>query len=64
EGLDVHPKEGSDLSTETLFEGGIMESKEEPSNILQSEAEIIKGFIIALGTREKEVGERPHLTRK
>ncbi|MCD7462533.1 hypothetical protein HAX54_048718 [Datura stramonium] len=58
EGTDVHPKEGSDLSTETLFEGGIMESKEEPSNILQSEAEIIKGFIIALGTREKEVGER------
>ncbi|MCD9640095.1 hypothetical protein HAX54_025168, partial [Datura stramonium] len=55
EGTDVHPKEGSDLSTETLFEGGLMESKEGPSNILQSEAEIIEGFITSLGTREKEV---------
>ncbi|MCD7469471.1 hypothetical protein HAX54_008525 [Datura stramonium] len=27
------------------------------SNILQSEAEIIEGFISALGIREKEVGE-------
>ncbi|MCD7467910.1 hypothetical protein HAX54_005612 [Datura stramonium] len=35
EGTDVHPKEGSDLSTKTLFEGGLIELKEGPSNILQ-----------------------------
>ncbi|MCD7461503.1 hypothetical protein HAX54_046296 [Datura stramonium] len=58
EGTEVHPKEGSDLSTETLFEGGLMESKEGTPNILQSEAKIIEGFITDLGTREKEVRER------
>ncbi|MCD7460618.1 hypothetical protein HAX54_043958 [Datura stramonium] len=57
-GTDVHPKEGSDLSTETLFEGGLMESKEGPPNKLQSEAEIIEGFITTLDTREKEAEER------
>ncbi|MCD9646565.1 hypothetical protein HAX54_036501 [Datura stramonium] len=37
--------------------GALTESKEGTSNILQSEAEIIEGFITALGTREKDVGE-------
>ncbi|MCD7462543.1 hypothetical protein HAX54_048728 [Datura stramonium] len=38
--------------------GGLKESKEGTSNILQSEAKIIEGFITALGTLEKKVGER------
>ncbi|MCD9643240.1 hypothetical protein HAX54_030538 [Datura stramonium] len=57
EGTDVPQKEGSDFSSENLFEGTLIESKEGTSNILQSEAEIIEGFITALGTREKNVGE-------
>ncbi|MCD7451908.1 hypothetical protein HAX54_013987 [Datura stramonium] len=57
EGTDVPQKEGSDFSTENIFEGALTKSKEGTSNILQSEAEIIEGFITALGTREKDVGE-------
>ncbi|MCE0481309.1 hypothetical protein HAX54_038964, partial [Datura stramonium] len=52
----VVTKDGSDFSSENLFEGSLTESKEGTSNILQSEAEIIEGFITALGAREKDVG--------
>ncbi|MCD7465812.1 hypothetical protein HAX54_001980 [Datura stramonium] len=58
EGVEGHAKESSDLSNETLFKGGLMESNDGISSILQSEAEIIKGFITALATREGEVGEK------
>ncbi|MCD7460248.1 hypothetical protein HAX54_043148 [Datura stramonium] len=57
EGTDVPQKEGSDFSSENMFEGALIESKEGTSNILQSEDEIIEGFITALGTWEKDVGE-------
>ncbi|MCD7464379.1 hypothetical protein HAX54_052607 [Datura stramonium] len=57
EGTDVPQKEGSDFSTKNMFEGALTKSKEGTSNILQSEAEIIEGFITALGIREKDVGE-------
>ncbi|MCE3215981.1 hypothetical protein HAX54_004276 [Datura stramonium] len=56
-GTNVSHKDGSDFSSENLFEGALTESKEGTSNILQSEAEIIEGFITALGAREKDVGE-------
>ncbi|MCE2056037.1 hypothetical protein HAX54_043948 [Datura stramonium] len=56
-GTDVPHKDGSDFSSENLFEGALTESKEGTSNILQSEAEIIEGFITALGAREKDVGK-------
>ncbi|MCE3050833.1 hypothetical protein HAX54_048265 [Datura stramonium] len=52
----VVTKDGSDFSTENLFEGALTEPKEGTSNILQSEAEIIEGFIKALGAREKDGG--------
>ncbi|MCD7461756.1 hypothetical protein HAX54_047041 [Datura stramonium] len=55
-GTDVSHKDGSNFSSENLFEGALTESKG-TSNILQSEAEIIEGFITALGAREKDVGE-------
>ncbi|MCD9638252.1 hypothetical protein HAX54_022104 [Datura stramonium] len=57
EGTEVLQKEGSDFSIENMFEGGLTESREGMSNILQSEAEIIEEFINALSIREKEVGE-------
>ncbi|MCD7461600.1 hypothetical protein HAX54_046568 [Datura stramonium] len=56
-GTDVPHKDGSDFSSENLFEGALTESKDGTSNILQSEAKIIEGFITALGAREKDVGE-------
>ncbi|MCD9558456.1 hypothetical protein HAX54_015836 [Datura stramonium] len=56
-GTDVPQKNGSDFSSKNLFEGALTDSKEGKSNILQSEAEIIEGFITALGAREKDVGE-------
>ncbi|MCE5167024.1 hypothetical protein HAX54_034112, partial [Datura stramonium] len=52
----VVTKDGSDFSTENLFEGVLTEPKEGTSNILQSEAEIIEGFITTLGAREKDGG--------
>ncbi|MCE5167362.1 hypothetical protein HAX54_050230, partial [Datura stramonium] len=52
----VVTKDGSDFSTKNLFEGALTEPKEGTSNILQSEAEIIEGFITALGAREKDGG--------
>ncbi|MCD9646568.1 hypothetical protein HAX54_036504 [Datura stramonium] len=55
-GTDASHKDGSDFSSENLFEGALTESKEGMSNILQSEAEIVEGFIMALGAREKDVG--------
>ncbi|MCE3215781.1 hypothetical protein HAX54_003452 [Datura stramonium] len=56
-GTDISHKDGSDFSSENLFEGALTESKEGTYNILQSEAEIIEGFITALGVQEKDVGE-------
>ncbi|MCE3050904.1 hypothetical protein HAX54_048398 [Datura stramonium] len=56
-GTNVPQKDGSDFSSENLFEGALTESKEGTPNILQSEAEIIEGFITSLGAREKDVGE-------
>ncbi|MCD7473245.1 hypothetical protein HAX54_014968 [Datura stramonium] len=55
-GTDASHKDGSDFSSENLFEGALTESKEGTSNILQSEAKTIEGFITALGAREKDVG--------
>ncbi|MCD7453107.1 hypothetical protein HAX54_019765 [Datura stramonium] len=46
---------GGDAGVITV--SALTESKEGTSNILQSEAEIIEGFIISLGAREKDVGE-------
>ncbi|MCE5166454.1 hypothetical protein HAX54_019685, partial [Datura stramonium] len=57
EGTNVPQKEGSDFSSENLSEGALTKSKEGTSNIIQSEVEIIEGFITALGTREKDAGE-------
>ncbi|MCE5166858.1 hypothetical protein HAX54_028153, partial [Datura stramonium] len=56
-GTNVSHKDGSNFSSENLFEGALTESKEGTYNILQSEAEIIEGFITALGAQEKDVGE-------
>ncbi|MCD9561002.1 hypothetical protein HAX54_019936 [Datura stramonium] len=56
--VEGHTKQGSDLSNETLFEGGLIESKEGTSNILQNEAEIIERFMTALETRAGEIGEK------
>ncbi|MCE3216846.1 hypothetical protein HAX54_008452, partial [Datura stramonium] len=50
----VVTKDGSDFSSENMFEGTLTEPKEGTSNILQSEAKIIEGFITALGAREKD----------
>ncbi|MCE5167483.1 hypothetical protein HAX54_005500, partial [Datura stramonium] len=49
-------KDGSDFSTENMFEGALTEPKDGTSNIIQREAEIIEGFITALGAREKDGG--------
>ncbi|MCD7467224.1 hypothetical protein HAX54_004544 [Datura stramonium] len=49
-------KEGPDFSAENMCEGTLTEPTDDTSNIIQSEAEIIEGFITTLGTREKDGG--------
>ncbi|MCD7453502.1 hypothetical protein HAX54_021201 [Datura stramonium] len=51
---EVPEKEGSDLSGESLFEGNLSEAKEDMSNILKNEAEIIEGFLTIMSTRASE----------
>ncbi|MCD7463371.1 hypothetical protein HAX54_050431 [Datura stramonium] len=58
EASEAHAKKVSYLSNETLFEGNLSESKEETSNILQNEEEIIEGFITTMANKGGGIGER------